>query len=126
MNTEQTLTTTARSLKMIAILSACAAFILIGGVAYIKYAAWHNKGQITSTRAIDAATKKVIEQETNVEKVRASALQYHQAYTDRCDQADFTINEIGNIALAASLFPILILLRVMNDLKRLRSPTRFE
>lgn len=124
MTTESTPTDTARSLKIIAFMSACVAFMLIGGAVYLKYRTWTGKDRIANAKSIADVTRAGIERETNVDKLRSTAVQYYQAYLERGDQADFTKNEIGNIALAASMFPLLILIRIANDLKRLNNRSR--
>ncbi len=121
MNPEQKLTTTTRALNTIAILSACVAFMLIGGAIFVKYGAWTNKEKIAKIREGETATAKQLSQETNTDKLRTTALRYQDAYIERCDQADRTLYDISIISLVASLFPILILVRVMNSIKVLRT-----
>ncbi|MEI6536363.1 MAG: hypothetical protein WCN98_13535 [Verrucomicrobiaceae bacterium] len=117
MNPEQKVTDTARSLKIIAILSACVAFMLIGGALYIKYNASTGKEQIANIQAGEIAARNAIMKETNVDKLRATATRYAKEYADSCDQALATRVDVSNIALAISLLPVLILIRVATALK---------
>lgn len=126
MNPEQKLIATGRTLKIIAFLSACVAFMLIGGALFIKYRDWSSKEINAKTVANEAIARKSIEQETSVDKLRGTALRYADAYTARCDLADYTMFEISNICLAASLFPILILIRVVQGLKDLNATPRTD
>lgn len=119
MNPEQNNNT--RSLKTIAILSVCAAFLLIGGALFIKYKAWTGKASIATIHDGEEAVRKAIEMETDAGKLKGYALRYQKNYADSCDQSISTVNEVSNIALAISLFPILILIRVVNSLKGART-----
>jgi hypothetical protein len=106
-----------RTLKTIAILSACAAFMLIGGSLFIKYKAWTGKDRIATIHAGEEAARKAIEMETDATKLRNHALRYQKVYAESSDQTLTTVNEISNISLAISMFPLLILVRVINSLK---------
>ncbi len=119
MNPEQKLKETSRSLKIIAILSACLAFMLIGSALFIKYKAWSGKERNANIQAGEIAASNAIMKETNVDKLRASAISYQGSYAKSCDQASTNVMEATNIALALSLLPILILLRISNDLRKL-------